>query len=468
MFQSLASRLMAWHACSTFILVSAVTASLYWNLIRDFEADDDEDLHQRIEGVLSLLQQPNKSSELRWEVESEGEPFERPKMYLRVLNEQRRPILETHGMAQLIPIEAFPAAAEPDSPIHGLRVATRLGPFRAVAVKARGGGAGDHWTIQAAYDLRSEMEILHKYRYLILGILWASALLSLGIGHRIARRGLRPLAEIVETTRHIQSSSLRERVHLEHLPIELAALADNFNAMLDRLDDSFTRLSRFSADIAHEFRTPINVLRGETEVALTRNRPAEDYRSVLTSNLDEYAHLSRVVDGLLFIATAETSQMPVRREPFGVAEELKGVIDFYELIATEKRISLSVVLNEDLQLEADSVLFRRAAANLISNAITYTPRGGSISVTAAQRNGAVYLEIADSGTGIAPEHLPYVFDRFYRADRDREAASGHIGLGLSIVKTVMDLHDGAANIDSAPGAGTCVTLIFPTLRNRNL
>jgi two-component system, OmpR family, heavy metal sensor histidine kinase CusS len=438
-------------------------AFLYWSLTFAFEYGDEEVLRERIHDLRSLLRRKETThAELNSEIESEWDTSETPRIYLRILDARYNTFLEAPGMTLTLPIEVFPRAGDPPTPSRGVRVRLPSGRlFRVMTGAAAGARPSDHWIIQAAVDIQEEEALLNKYRHLLVIVLLAAALISLGFAHRITRTAMRPLAEIVEKTRRIQSSTLSERIHLPHLPAELESLADNFNSMLERLDESFARLSRFSADIAHELRTPVNILRGEAEVALRKPRSVAEYRDVLVSSLEEYSQLSRIIDTLLFIAQAETPETEICRETVDVAAEFTKILDFYEPVASEKLVTLAVRVDGDLRTDVDRVLFRRAVGNLVANAVAHTPDGGTVVLSAVQNDSATRVEVADTGIGIAAEHLPQVFDRFYRAERARVRDSGSVGLGLSIVKVIMDLHQGSVGIASEPGTGTRVSLIFP-------
>src|SRR5207244_4357978 len=200
------------------------------------------------------------------------------------------------------------------------------------------------------------------------------------VGYQIARSGLRPLAEISATTRRIRSSTLHERIAAARLPTELFVLAGTFNDMLDRLEKSFTRLAQFSADIAHELRTPINNLRGEAEVALNQPRSPDEYRNVLASCLEECGRLSRLIDNLLFLARAENPETQINRERIDVGRELLAVRDFYDAVAGEAGVALAVDSPDVLTADLDRALFQRAIGNLMANAVAHTPAGGSVSL----------------------------------------------------------------------------------------
>ena len=252
----------------------------------------------------------------------------------------------------------------------------------------------------------------------------------------------------------------------EGYPFELASLADTFNKMLDRLEESFEQISRFSADIAHDLRTPVNNIRGEAEVALARARTVDEYRDVLGSCLEEAVRLSHLISDLLFLAHAESPLSHVHREQVNVAEMLDGVREYYEASAEDGGISLTTAIApEPVIAELDRTLLQRAVGNLVSNAVAHTKAGGSIVLGTALGTGAdgstVRIEVSDTGEGIPPEALPKVFDRFYRVDASRSQASGGSGLGLSIVQSIMLLHGGNVEITSQVGQGTRVTLRLP-------
>ena len=188
--------------------------------------------------------------------------------------------------------------------------------------------------------------------------------------------------------------------------------------MLDRLEDSFNRLSQFSADLAHELRTPINNLRGEAGVALSQARTPEEYRRTLESSLEEYARLSRLIDNLLFLARADGPMISIARTPCDAQKAIEVVREFYEALAEDRGVE--VVCGGEAILEADPVLFRQTISNLLSNALSYTPRGGKVSISVQRQDDrTVEVSVNDTGCGIPAEHLPKIFDRFYRVDPAR-------------------------------------------------
>jgi two-component system heavy metal sensor histidine kinase CusS len=235
--------------------------------------------------------------------------------------------------------------------------------------------------------------------------------------------------------------------------------------MLDRLEESFGRLAAFSATIAHELRTPVNNLRGEAEVALGKPRSPQEYRDALGSCLEECGRLSRLIDGLLFLARAENPMTQVEKEPVDLGRELAAVRDFYEAAAAEAGVTLTAAAPGGLVAELNRPLFQRAVGNLVSNALAHTGPGGDVALSAAREDGWLRVEVADTGSGIDAVHLPRLFDRFYRADPTRSSASGGVGLGLAVVKAVAELHGGSVSLGSEVGRGTRVALLLPAADN---
>ena len=316
--------------------------------------------------------------------------------------------------------------------------------------------------IQAGLD-RTEAELFSGYQRRMVIVLGAALLLSAVAGYRIARHGLRPVEEIAAKARRIRSTTLDERIETTGLPAELHSLAGTFNEMLDRLQESFGRLAQFSADIAHELRTPLTNLRGEAEVALGRARSPEEYREAIGSCLEECERLSHLVDTLLFLARAERVPASLDRERVDVVQELQRAREFYDAAATGGGVVLDISTDQTIAADLNRTLFQRALGNLVTNALNHTPNGGEVTLRASLDNGALRVEVADTGCGIPPEDLPRVFDRFFRVDRARSSADGGAGLGLAIVKSIVALHGGSVQIASEVGRGTRVTLNIPTL-----
>ena len=276
----------------------------------------------------------------------------------------------------------------------------------------------------------------------------------------IARRGLKPLFRLRQAVTSVTTRDLSYRLMDNGLPAELREVAASFNRMLERLEDGVSRLFQFSGDLAHEMRTPISNLLGKTQVTLSKARSADEYRSVLESNAEELERLGRLVGDMLFLAQAEHAQAALQREAVDLKQDAARVAEFFEPVAEERQVTVRV--DGAGVIHADRLMIRRAISNLMSNAIRHTPRGRSVTVRITETPDAgATVSVSNSGERISPEHLPRLFERFYRADPGRSRTQGGTGLGLAIVKSIMKLHGGNANAESGPGGITSFHLVFP-------
>ncbi|MEA2710576.1 MAG: two-component system, OmpR family, heavy metal sensor histidine kinase CusS [Phycisphaerales bacterium] len=452
---------------------------LYAGLQRSLSHEDDLFLGHLITIVRDLIaKHPEDSPEVHWEIESEWAARDLTRVYVRLVDLNGRVTAQTPGMGEQLPLAGFPPPTNGIvQPGDGRDVRSPRGrPFRAIAGPAKT-REGDERIVQVALDQTLEKAHLARYLRRVWIVLALAVVVSSVIGYFLARQSIKPVRQITDAARRVRSTTLHERIAPAGLPAELWALAATFNEMLDRLEEAFTRLSQFSADIAHELRTPVNNLRGEAEVALSKARTPEEYRHALESSLEESGRLGSTIEALLFLARSENPQTQVRRERVDLVEEIERAREFYEPAAAENGITLAIERTDgdaragatgaagETPIEAalDRTLLQRAVYNLLDNALAHTPSGGRIVLSVLQENARVTIAVRDSGCGIAPEHLPRVFDRFYRCDRSRTAGAGGAGLGLAIVQTIVRLHGGSARIASPPAGGTEVALTFPVV-----
>jgi two-component system heavy metal sensor histidine kinase CusS len=274
-----------------------------------------------------------------------------------------------------------------------------------------------------------------------------------------ARRGLAPVRSMANVAQTITASRLDDRLDVASLPTELTDLAQAFNAMLSRLQDSFRRLTEFSSDLAHELRTPISNLTTQTQVALSRARSADEYRDVLYSNAEEFERLSRMIADMLFLAKSDNGLIVPESESVDLAREVRDLFDYYDALVEERGVRLA--LAGDGRVRGERLMLRRAISNLLSNAVNHTARGGQVDVSIATlESGSVRLAVTNRGETIAAEHLPRLFDRFYRVDPARQRLSEGAGLGLAITKSIVTAHGGTVRAFSADGV-TRIEMEFP-------
>lgn len=465
---SISRRLTLFYTASTAVLVMLTAVYLYWSQINNLQREDNEFLINQIQNCRRILQGRTTNTPLLVnEVQAETSTSV-IKYYIRLLDGQKRTLLETPGMSRLLPPTSFPAATGTSQiPRRGKTYQTSVGEtclLMSAQTQVNPSGAS---IIQVALDVSEDRELIKRYRLDLLGVMISGSLLSWFVGAWVTRKGLQPLKDIAGTMRRITASQLHERIVGNGWPAELTSLAGSFDQMLDRLEDSFKRLSQFSADLAHELRTPINNLRGEAGVALSQSRTPEEYRRTLESSLEEFERLTRLIDNLLFLARADSPTTSVVCEQCDAREAIESVREFYEALAEDRGVK--VRCEGGGTVNADPVLYRQAVSNLLSNALTHTSPEGEICVRLQDWNGnGLKVSVNDTGCGISPEHLPHIFDRFYRVDASRSQHPNGAGLGLSIVKSIMMLHSGSVEVQSEVGKGTRFTLFFPAASSGNL
>jgi two-component system heavy metal sensor histidine kinase CusS len=315
-------------------------------------------------------------------------------------------------------------------------------------------------TIVVARDMTDRWRLLDRYRERLYGAGFAGMLLAFLMSWMLVRESLKPLRDVAARAATITVDRLDRRLSADNAPQELTALVASLNAMLERLQGGFARLSQYTADLAHDMRTPLNNLRGATEVTLARPRGADEYQTLLASNLEECERISRMIESVLFLARAEHPQFVTAMQPLHAARELEKVADYFEGVADDAGVHLLV--RGEGEVRADAELFRRALSNLLANALRYTPRGGTITMSAEDSPRALVVTVANEGEPIDPAIIGRIFERFYRADPSRKSdpkSAGSAGLGLAIVRTIMELHGGTAHAQS-DGQGTRFILTF--------
>jgi two-component system heavy metal sensor histidine kinase CusS len=284
---------------------------------------------------------------------------------------------------------------------------------------------------------------------------------ALGGGYMLARKALSPVDRMVATAQEITATRLDRRLEAPNPQDELGRLVSTFNDMISRLERSFEEVRRFTADAAHELRTPLAAMRTETEVALRSPRSPERDERVLENLLEEIERLTRLVSQLLFLCREDTGVGVGDFRPVRLDDLVREVGEHMQVAAQEKGVNLDVEPLAPCQVRGDADRLRQLFFNLLDNAIKYTPPGGRVTVRTESPNGRAHVTIADTGVGIPTEHLPHVFERFYRVDSSRGPETDGTGLGLAICRSIAEAHGGVIKIDSRLGGGTRVTLNLP-------
>lgn len=463
---SLTTRLGLLFALIAALTFAAVGTYLYQSLAHQLESHDDVELLAKIGLIRHFLLETASVQTIRDDPHRFMDVAAGHDGLIIILKAADGSILmqnhSDHGALSTLPVT--PADQTPGRASLGRWT---LNPGLSARTVSAWGALGDtrqQVQIIVARTDSDRMALLGAYRNKVFAAVFFGALLAALSGYLMLRQGLRPIRAIAQQAQSITAQRLERRLDVSAAPSELQTLVQAFNDMLDRLHRSFQRLSQFSADLAHDLRTPINNLMVQTQVALSQPRSGEDYQSLLASNEEEYERLARMVENMLFLARADHADFVLNKQHLDAAAELQRIADYFEGLAEDAQVRLAV--DASGTLEADPILFRRAVNNLVANAIRYTPPGCVIELAARPTREGIAITVANPGAGISPQHLPLIFDRFYRVDHARSDSASSTGLGLAIVQSIMMLHGGRAEVESAPDALTTFRLRFPSSASR--
>jgi len=453
---SLALRVTAMFTLIVALAASSLGIYLYRAFVGEIERRDDIQLLGKLRQVQMLLGRPGAAELLRSQPDYFRDTMSgQENSLVRILAPGGAVLADINALGERYPLPPSAGSAPAAAAIAGWTT-SRGEPGRVVAGSARLGADAVTVIVARAYGERSAM--FARYRRQIAGAVLVSALAAALLAALMLRRGLRPLRTVAEHAALVRPGTLARRLDVADAPSELRPLIDAFNAMLARLQEGYARLSGFSADLAHEFRTPVANLLGQSQVLLAQPRSVAEYEHLIASNIEELERLARMIESMLFLARAGQEEVVLARQPLAALDELRKVADFYEGMAQERALTLEC--RGGATVPADAALLRRALANLLSNAVRHADPGSSIVLFAGRRDGIVELGVTNTGAPIGAAHLAHLFERFYRADPARSEAEGSTGLGLAIVRAIMDLHGGQAKVDTE-GGRTTFTLVFP-------
>lgn len=461
--QTITFRMAISFAVASACILLGLSYGLY-SLVNGQLIKDDQDVLSDAVSLLkiTLREQDNNQFLLNRRLPEELNAFHFNRYQVRLLSNtkpQRVLFQSVHFPTNLVPRLA-------QVPV-GKEAFWRLPRGRTFLILQENGLLGEHIPqpilIQTVLETTDRINTLGRLKNSLIQLVVVGVLLFSLLGIAVVRLGLRPLRQFSQRIQGIRMDSLDARIYSRDWPSELGPLAEAFNRLLARLEKDVDQLTRFSGDLAHELRTPITNLRVETEVLLEKARTVDEYRGVLEDNLIELERLSKVIDRILLLAKMDSPQLALEMSPFSAAPLVHKLFDFYALLAEEKEIKLTV--EGDCLLCADQPLVEQAFGNLLSNALKYTPAKGAVMIRLYQEQTSLnerigVMSVCDDGPGISAEHLPHIFDRFYRVDSSRSQIIAGDGLGLAIVKAIMDVHDGEVIVSSEVGQGSDFRLRF--------
>jgi len=457
LFRSIRLRLTMWYVLLLAITLAAFSAGLYLAMRQSLYKNLDDSLEGRAEIVGGLVTEGGRLTDE--EVAIPGDPVDGEE-FTRVYD-------LTGAVAFDNTSERFPVPEDRDSVQAALSGTTSQRGVDIDRVNLRVMTA----PIRASGDIIGVVEVglseedVHASLRVLLVIIAVGYPLALAIasggGVFLAGRALSPIDALTRTARKITAQDLSQRLDIRLPDDEVGRLARTFDEMIARLDDAFRRQRQFTADASHELRTPLTAIKGQTEVALQRDRDVEGYKQVLRAVNSEVDRMMRLVGSLLALARADARQIPISSEKIALGAVVSDAVEQIRPAAERNGISINLRGDDQVQLMADQDLLLQLMLNLLDNAVKYTPSGGTIDVSWSGSNNHAEIAVSDSGLGIAAEHLPHIFDRFYRVDKARSRAEGGGGLGLSICRWVAEAHGGSIQAASSPGRGSTFTVRLP-------
>ena len=322
------------------------------------------------------------------------------------------------------------------------------------------GGIGFQGVVQVGASFQRVTHNLAQLRFFLWVVVPITLILTSFGGVFLADRLLKPLVQMNESAREISSHHLNRRLPVANPKDELGRLATTLNELFGRLEKAFKNQQRFIADASHELRTPMAAMRAEIEVALRRERSVKEYKELTYSSLDEVTRLSRLVERLLFLTQSDAGQLPLQLETVQLDEVCRRVFEKLRRLAQSKKIDLRLHDLQPSAVQGDPELLKQLLMILLENALKYTPQGGTVCVSCGHNRQEAWLEVKDTGIGIAKEHLPHLFDRFYRVDEARSRQFGGTGLGLSIAHSIVMAHAGRLQVQSQPQHGSTFRAFF--------
>ncbi len=450
--RSLRLRLTLWYLLLLAVILAAFSAGIYLTLRHNLYANLDDSLEARSEDLLTVVQftggRPTLAATLPARP-SELEQFD------RAYDSSGALTFDSSGGAAPVDAGAVRAALSGSASTHSIDVngSTFHAHLAPITLEGRVQGV-----IEVA---RSDGDVADTLRTLLLtlGIAFPATLAVASMGGLfLAGRALAPIDHVTRVARRISAEDLSQRLALDLPEDEVGRLARTFDEMIARLEDSFRRQREFTADASHELRTPLTAIKGQIEVALTKQRSAASYEEVLRTVNEEVDRLIRLVRSLLTLARADAGQIALAFEAVSLQSVVPGAVEQVRPLAAEHGVELRLSSNADAVVRADPDLLLQLLLNLLDNAVKHTPAEGIVSVSWRTIDGQVDLSVTDTGSGIAAEHLPRVFDRFYRADKARSRSAGGSGLGLSICRWIAEAHGGSISVESEPGRGSTFTV----------
>jgi heavy metal sensor kinase len=451
---SIRVRLTGWYTVVLFLMLVVYASATFIAVRHEFLEQLDDQLHDELETAEGSLA-PTREGRVAWTGERHHDPNNDEDRGTDVWFVSGEPIYRSDATAALPPVALVATGAQP-------RFASIVADghrWRTLAGRSLVGGRAVALRVSRSED-RLRGQLWEVLTVLVLGLPLVVVLAGVG-GYVLARRALTPLDHLASEARRITAERLHERLSVPNQHDEIGRLATVINDTFARLESSFEQLRRFTADASHELRTPLSIIRGIGEAGLGETRTPAEYKEAMGSMLEEVDRLTTLVDTLLRLSHGDAGTVRLSREAIDLGQLTRDVVSSLGILAEERNQRLTVQVTDGVCVSADRLVLREAIANVVDNAIKYSPLESTIDIRVHTDAGHAVLAVADEGPGIGPEHRERIFDRFFRIDEGRSRNDGGTGLGLAIAKWAVEVNGGHISVEGGVTGGSVFRIVLP-------
>lgn len=463
-FKRIGFKITLWYSLSVLVISVLAGSFLYYRLRHKLEKEVRGLLLDECHDIMQPILAGNFNLEdMRDAIERESSSRKFHKISARLLDARQNVLISSANFFDpflKIPEEIYENAKNDKETFTIVRIKSSKSPYLLLTKPAFLNGSAEY-LLQMAISLRASCKASENFLENVIMAIPGIVIITIAGGWFIAKKSLSQVEEITKAAQNITALSLNTRLKSINTGDELDELTNTINLMLNRLDDSFKRIVQFTSDVSHELRTPIATLRAGTEVMLAKDRKPEVYRELLENNLGEYEKITRMIEDLLVILKSDSGTKVLHLKTFSLSDMLKDLGNTFGLISEAKNINFDINKISDLKINGDETLLHRVFSNLLDNAVKYTNPGGNIRLMLESTDGKALVSIKDTGIGISEDQKGLIFDRFFRADPSRSRETGGAGLGLSICKNIVELHNGKIEVKSMLGAGSTLIVTLP-------